>query len=242
MPPILGACVGSFILVVVLRYPAMQGILRGRSVCPACHRPIATRDLVPIVSWVLLKGRCRACAAPIGWHYPVVELAAAALAAWAAMLYSGWQLWTSCGLGWALLALSLIDLRSFSLPDFLTLPILAAGLAVTAWTWPPALPAHLLGAALGYTALAGISWLYRRLRGRDGLGLGDAKLLAAGGAWLSWQSLPDVVLIAAVLALAVAIGASLVRHLPLSATTRVPFGPFLAAAIWLVWLYGPLPL
>lgn len=242
LPVILGPFVGSFLLVTVLRYPALEGVAFGRSTCPACHSAIAARDLVPLLSWALLRGRCRACAAAIGWRYPAVELAAAAIALWAATAVSGWLLWVTCALGWALLALSLIDLRCYRLPDFLTLPVLVAGLAVIAWAWPAALPGHLLGAALGYAALAGIGWLYRALRHRDGLGLGDAKLLAAGGAWLSWQALPGIVLTAALLALVAVLIMRLVRRVPLSATMRVPFGPYLAAAIWLAWLYGPVEL
>ena len=240
LPVVFGPFVGSFILAAALRYPGMEGFAAGRSICPACGRPIAPRDLVPVVSWILLKGRCRACAARIGWHYPAVELAAAVLALWAATAASGWLLWASCALGWALLALSLIDLRCYRLPDFLTLPTLVAGLAVAASAWPAAFTDHLLGAVLGYAMLAAIAWLYRRLRGREGLGMGDAKLLAAGGAWLSWQALPSVVLVAAVLALAVVLGLAVLRRSPVSAATRIPFGPYLAAAIWLVWLYGPI--
>jgi leader peptidase (prepilin peptidase)/N-methyltransferase len=242
LPVIMGPFIGSFLLVAVLRYPTMEGVAFGRSTCPACRSTIAARDLVPLVSWALLRGRCRDCAAAIGWRYPAVELGAAAIALWAATTASGWLLWVTSAFGWALLALSLIDLRSYRLPDFLTLPLLLAGLAVIAWAWPTALPDHLLGAALGFAVLAGIGWLYRVLRGRDGLGLGDAKLLAAGGAWLSWQALPGIVLVAAVLALAAALTMHLARRMPLSAATTVPFGPYLAAAIWLAWLYGPLEL
>ena len=153
-------------------------------------------------------------------------------------VFSGWSLWATCALGCALLALSIIDVRTYRLPDLLTLPVLAGGLSVAAVAQPEALPAHLLGAAAGYAALAGIGWLYRAARGRDGLGRGDAKLLAAGGAWLSWQALPMVVLIAAALALLVTVLSQLARAGSLSAEMRVPFGPYLAAAIWLVWIYG----
>jgi leader peptidase (prepilin peptidase)/N-methyltransferase len=242
LPVILGPFIGSFLLVTVLRYPEMHGVALGRSTCPACHSTIAARDLVPLLSWTLLKGRCRNCAAAIGWRYPAVEIGAAAIAVWAATATSGWLLWATCGLCWTLLAASLIDLRCYRLPDFLTLPLLAAGLAITAWASPLDLTDHAIGAALGYTVLAGIGWLYRALRGRDGIGLGDAKLLAAGGAWLSWQALPGLVLVAALLALAAAAAIRLLRHEPLTAATRVPFGPYLAAAIWLAWLYGSLEL
>ena len=239
---ILGPFVGSFLLVAVLRYPELTGFAFGRSICPACRSPIEARDLVPLLSWVRLKGNCRNCTAAIGWYYPAVELAAAAIVVWAATAMSGWLLWASSALGWALLALSLIDLRCHRLPDFLTLTTLLAGLSVTLFAWPASLPEHLIGAVLGYAALAGLGSLYRVLRGCDGIGLGDAKLLAAGGAWLSWQALPGIVLSAAVLALLATLTVRLVQSAPLSATTRVPFGPYLATAIWLTWLYGPLEL
>jgi leader peptidase (prepilin peptidase)/N-methyltransferase len=242
LPVILGPFVGSFMLVPVLRYPGLAGVALGRSACPACASVIAPRDLVPIFGWILLKGRCRDCAAPIAWHYPAVEIAAAEIALWAATAVSGWELWVGSALGWTLLTLSLIDLRCYRLPDFLTVPLVLAGLGVTAWAWPDELSGHLLGAGLGYSALAGIGWLYKALRGRDGLGLGDAKLLAAGGAWLSWEALPGLVLLAAALALAVTAATRLVQGAPLSAATRVPFGPYLAVSIWLAWLYGPLSL
>jgi leader peptidase (prepilin peptidase)/N-methyltransferase len=243
LPVLLGPFIGSFLLVTVLRYPGLEGAAFGRSACPSCRATLAARDLVPLLSWLFLKGRCRACAAAIGWQYPAVELAAASLALWAATTVSGWWLlWATCVLGWTLLALALIDFRCQRLPDFLTLPLLLAGLAVGAAAWPAALTDHAIGAAAGYTALAAIARLYRRVRGRDGLGLGDAKLLAAGGAWLSWQALPMVVLTAATLALVVEIIGRAARRAPLSAATRVPFGPYLASAIWLAWLYGPLEL
>jgi leader peptidase (prepilin peptidase) / N-methyltransferase len=235
-----GPFVGSFLFAGALRYPQMRGFTTGRSACPACGHPIAARDLVPIVSWALLRGRCRACAAPISWQYPMVELAAAAIPLWASTELSGAVLWIGCGLGSALLVLALIDLRCFRLRDSLTLPLLVAGLIVTALVWPADLPDHLLGSVLGYTALAAIGWVYRSMRGREGLGLGDAKLLASGGAWLSWQALPSIVTIAAMLALTVVLVAWTLREMPPFATTRMPFGPYLAGAIWLIWLYGPL--
>ena len=238
VPVVLAPFIGSFGFALALRYPDFGGFVAGRSVCPTCRHQLAARDLVPVVSWLLLRGRCRYCAAAIGWHYPAAELGAAILALWATTVFSGWLLWATSALGWALLALSIIDLRTYRLPDLLTVPILAAGLGVAAIAEPETIFDHLLGAAAGYAALAGIGWLYRAARGRDGLGCGDAKLLAAGGAWLSWQALPVVVLIAATLALLVTGLSQVAQKRSISADMLVPFGPYLAAAIWLVWIYG----
>lgn len=132
-------------------------------------------------------------------------------------------------LGWA----ALIDARQQILPDFLTLPLMPAGLLL-AWLQPPGLAARIMGLLAGYLAFAGTAWAYRRLRGRDGLGLGDAKLLGAAGAWVGWQGLPSVVLLGAIGGLVWALAARL------PADRTLPFGPFLAAAFWLVWYFGPL--
>jgi leader peptidase (prepilin peptidase) / N-methyltransferase len=147
-------------------------------------------------------------------------------------------------LGATLVALSIIDLATLRLPDALTLPLIAAGLicaAVFRWDGSSALDlrGRIAAAALGYGLLYGVAWLYHRLRGRHGLGLGDAKLLAASGAWLGLEGVSPTLLVASLSAL----GAALVSYLagrPLTAETRVPFGPFLAGATWLIWLYGPL--
>lgn len=149
--------------------------------------------------------------------------------------------WAAAGLGWTLLALAVWDLRCGLLPDRLTLPLLLAGLAATALLSPARLEAHLLGAATGFLSLAALRALYRRLRGREGLGLGDAKLLAAGGAWLGWEGLASVVLWAC----ATAVLSLLPGHLAgrrLTRHTSLAFGPWLALGIWLVWLLGPLTL
>lgn len=176
---------------------------------------------------------------------PLRPLRTAALAAafllpplWAATVLAGpVPLAASSVLGWALLALAWTDWRSLRLPNLLTLPLLAAGLAATALLAPDALAAHLLGALAGYAVLAAVAHLYRRHRGRDGLGLGDAKLLAAGGAWLGWQALPGTLLLACLLALAALLALRLAGRRGL-AQAVLPFGPALALAIWLAWLYG----
>jgi leader peptidase (prepilin peptidase)/N-methyltransferase len=230
--------VGSFLGVAIERLPAGRPIAFGRSRCDACGATLGARDLVPVVSWLRQRGRCAYCKAELGAFYPIIELAALAVALSAAWVLSGWLLLVSCALGWTLLTAAAIDQRHFLLPDVLTLPLIPAGLAV-AWAIDPALLVpHALGALTGFAAFATIAALYRRVRRREGLGLGDAKLLAAAGAWLGWQALPGMVVLAALCALAVALARALTGD-RVSATTRIAFGGYLALAFWLVWLLGP---
>lgn len=238
---------GSFLANLAVRLPAGAGIVRGRSRCPHCATTLGVADLVPILSWLVLKGRCRHCRAAISPFYPLFEAACLAIALWAALVVPGWPVWPACLLGWLLLTLAEIDRCHLLLPDVITLPLLGLGLAVTFVLAPYRLPAHAIGAAAGFAAFALIAWAYRRLRGRDGLGLGDAKLLGAAGAWLGWQALPTVVAFAAGLALAAVLANRAAATLrgagavpAIAADRQIAFGPFLSAAIWLVWLYGPL--
>ncbi len=240
VPPVVAApFIGSFLGLLIERLPVGGAVLTGRSTCPSCHHPLGVRDLVPIVSWFSSRGRCRYCAAEIGRFYPAIELAAVGVVVWAATELSGWLLWASCALGWLLLALAAIDQRHRVLRDELTLPVILGGLGVAYMVDSGVLGEHAIGAAAGFASFAAIGWLYRRLRGREGLGLGDAKLLAGAGAWVSWQGLPSVVLLAGASALAVAL-IDWRRGRSLSSTTRVPFGPYLCLGAWLVWLYGPI--
>ena len=193
---------------------------------------------MPVLSWLWQKGRCRYCGHRLGWFYPGVELAALAVAL-SAVLVDGDGAWLDCLLGWWLLTLGWIDLRRWLLPDVLTLPLVLAGLVAAAVFDPAGLMQRALGAALGYTSLAAVAALYRKLRGREGLGGGDAKLLAASGAWVGAAALPQVILLAALSALLVAAGLRL-TGVRLRASSAVPFGPFLALATWVVWLSGAL--
>jgi len=236
---VLAPFVGSFLGVVVERLPAGRPLLLARSTCDECGRRLGPRDLVPLISYIARGGRCGCGRIRLSPFYPAIELAALAVAASAAWVLSGWLLWVSLALGWTLLALAAIDLRHYLLPDVLTLPLIPAGLAVALALDPTLLPAHLLGALLGFATFVIIGQVYRRLRGRHGLGLGDAKLLAAAGAWLGWAALPSVVVIGAVLALALALAQAL-GGAKLVLTGKLAFGPHLALALWLVWLFGPL--
>ena len=226
---------GSFVGTVVLREPAgWRGLLRGRSRCPACGTRLSARDLIPLVSWVAARGHCRHCAAAIPAFYPLIELAAALIGAVALAAIEPPASVLAALLGWWLPALALIDLRSWRLPDALTLPLIATGVGAAASGLLPAadLLLSLAGAAAGYLALAAIAWGYRRLRGRDGMGLGDARLLAGAGAWLGIEPLPWLVLMAAVLGL----GLALARARPVRPETAVPFGPPLALSFWMLFL------
>jgi len=241
--PVILLCVapfiGSFLAVLVVRLADARPILWGRSTCDGCGCRLRALDLIPLVSWAASGGRCRHCGGRISPFYPLVELAAVGVVFWAATETSGVVLVASCALGWTLLALALIDWRAFLLPDTLTVWLALSGAAVAYALDRANFVDHVLGAIGGFLVFAAIALAYRALRGRVGLGLGDAKLLAGVGAWLTWQALPSVVLVGAAIGLGYVL-ARAVTGQALRATDRIPFGTFLAAAAWLVWLYGPL--
>jgi leader peptidase (prepilin peptidase)/N-methyltransferase len=239
--PLLAApFVGSFLGVLITRLPRRAPIAMARSACPHCGTSLDPIDLVPLFSYAVLRGRCRHCGKPIGLFHPAVELAALAVAIMAvAADPDPSRVWASCALGWTLLTLAWIDWIAFLLPDVLTLPLLLAGLAFT-WLWDPdALTDHSLAAAAAYLTFQGIALAYRRLRGFDGLGGGDSKLVAAAGAWCGFAALPLVVLASALIGLLAALGLALTGR-TVTSTTRIPFGPCIALAFWLVWTQGAL--
>jgi len=228
--------IGSFLGVVIRRLPEGRPIFRGRSRCEHCGTALAARDLVPLLSWALIGGRCRHCRHGLGLFHPAVELAALAVAGMAVAVDPPGRALLGCVLGWTLLALGWIDLRRWLLPDVLTLPLLALGLAAaTADPW--ALADRAAAALLGYGAFRAIAWTYERWRGREGLGQGDAKLVGAAGAWLGLAALPQVIFLAAALALAAA-GILALMGRRIGRQSALPFGPFLALATWAIWLAG----
>jgi leader peptidase (prepilin peptidase)/N-methyltransferase len=232
--------IGSFLGVLIRRLPAGQPVAWARSACPHCGRQLSAIELAPLVSWVVQRGKCRSCANPIGLFYPVIELAALGLAAWAAMSLPGPLLiWAGCLLGWALLAAAVIDAKHLLLPDLLVVPLIPAGILLHAWIAPDRWADHAIGAVAGFAIFAAIAVFYRRFRAREGLGLGDAKLLAAAGAWVGWVGLPSVIFLGALFGLLTALSLRLTGR-PVDRATELPFGPGLAVAFWLVWLYGPL--
>jgi leader peptidase (prepilin peptidase)/N-methyltransferase len=235
---LLAPFIGSFLGVLIRRLPRHRPVGLVRSECESCGRVLGADEMVPIASYLALGGRCRVCRAPIARFHIAVELAAVGVAAWAASAESDpRRLWAGCVLGWMLLALAWIDGEHMLLPDALTLPLILLGLAATWILYPERMPAHALGAAVGYLAFLGIALAYRGVRRREGLGQGDAKLLAAAGAWVGWAALPALVLLAALAGLGAALLAALGGR-RLHAGAALPFGPFLAAALWLMWLYG----
>jgi leader peptidase (prepilin peptidase) / N-methyltransferase len=230
--------VGSFLGLIIRRLPEGLPIVWARSRCEWCGTQLRARDLVPILSWVAAKGRCHYCRRSLGWFYPGIELAAVGVALSAVLADGGQGAWLDCLLGWALLTLGWIDIRRWLLPDVVILPLVIAGLAAAAAFEPEQLTGRALGAALGYLSLRAVAALYRVLRGREGLGQGDAKLLAASGAWVGAGALPQVILVAAISALIAAASLRL-AGVRVTARSALPFGPFLALATWILWLYGP---
>jgi leader peptidase (prepilin peptidase)/N-methyltransferase len=239
IPIVAAPFVGSFLSVLAVRLPEGEDVVVSRSRCRSCGTALTPLELMPVLSWLAQGGKCRTCAAPIGWHYPVIELAALGIAVWAAFTMQGALLWISVALGWTLLALAAMDLRALVLSDYLTLPLIPTGLAVIAWLDIERVPNHLAAAALGGLLIVAVAWAYRRLRGRDGLGMGDAKLMAAAGAWVGLEGLGAVMLygVAVTLILVLVKSASGDK---VAAETAVPLGAGLAAGLWLVWLYGPI--
>lgn len=237
---LLGLLAGSFLGLVSVRLPAGRGVVLGRSRCGGCDRVLSPLQLIPVVSYGLSRGRCAACGSPIPLRYPLMELAAAGIGAWAGLSQPGLApaILTAL-LGWQLLLIAVVDGEHFWLPDILTLPLLASGLAAAALLDSHRLLDAAVGAAVGFAGLWLVAFLYRRLRGREGLGGGDPFLLAAGGAWVGWLGLPTVLIWASAAGLSLVLGRAATGR-SVSGSDRLPFGVFLGAGIWLTWLFGPL--
>lgn len=228
--PLIGSCLG----LLTLRLPAGEPVGAARSACGGCGRKLAPVDLIPLVSWAALLGRCRTCRTAIPLRYPLIEAGCAVIGLWAALAFDGAFAVTAAGFGWMLLLIAIIDAEHFWLPHRLTAPLAIAGLAAAGLLAPETLLDRGIGAAAGWSLLVLVAVAYRRLRGREGLGGGDPMMLAAVGAWTGWQGLPSVLLIASVAGL---LAALLLRRL--EADARMPFGTLMAAGGWLVLLYGP---
>ncbi len=237
--PLLAApFVGSLLGVLIARVPIGAPVLWARSRCDHCGHVLAVQELAPLLSFVALRGRCRRCRAGISPFHWQVELAAILVPASAALAgMHGPALWAACVAGWLLLALAWIDAQTLLLPDALTLPLAISGLLATFWLARFALLDHALAALLAYFLLREAAVFYRWLRGRDGFGGGDPKLLGAIGAWVGLADLPLVLLGAALAGLGWALLLRL-RGDRIGLATAVPFGPFLALSGWAVLLAG----
>jgi leader peptidase (prepilin peptidase) / N-methyltransferase len=257
---VLGLCVGSFLNVVIHRLPRMLeqqwrrdsaellevplpdageplSLARPRSRCPQCGHLIRWYENIPVVSWIVLRARCSACKTPISWRYPGVELLTAALfagVAWKVGPQPVALAW--CAVMATLVALTFIDWDTTLLPDQLTQPLLWGGLIAAALGWTIPLSTALWGAVAGYLALWSVYWLFKLTTGKEGMGFGDFKLLAALGAWLGWSTLLPIALIASVIGAVVGIGMKMVSSL--REGRYVPFGPFLAGAGVFVYFMG----
>jgi leader peptidase (prepilin peptidase)/N-methyltransferase len=258
---VLGLLVGSFLNVVALRLPVMMvrawrrecvellgggspssadepfSLLQPPSRCPHCGRAIRAWENIPVLSWLLLRGRCSACAKPISIRYPIVE-ALTGLLSWvvASQLGGGWPLAAALLLTWALIALTVIDIDHQLLPDQITLPFLWLGLLLNAFGVFADPVSAILGAVAGYLSLWSVYQVFKRLTGKEGMGYGDFKLLALFGAWLGWQMLPQIVLISALVGSVV--GVTLIALRRHERSVPIPFGPYLAAAGWIALLWG----
>lgn len=237
---LLGVIFGSFIATIVVRWPQGRSVARGRSACDQCGRELGPARLVPLLSYTWQRGRATCCGGRIDPVHPLTELLAGAIGAISVAVVPDLPSAIATAVfGWLLLALAMLDLRHFWLPDKLTATLALAGVAVGLIGITPALVLQLVGGAVGFLLLAGVRLGYRRLRGREGMGGGDPKLFGAIGLWLGIRTLPLVLLGAALLGLLAGL-AMLLAGRRMGATSRLPFGPFLAVSAWAMWIaiYG----
>ena len=256
---IFGLLIGSFLNVVIHRLPIMMqresdnyvahesgqplphtdryNLVVPRSACPQCKHQIGALENVPVLSYLVLHGKCASCKTPISARYPIVEAFTGLLSALLIWHFgSGWAGLATLVFAYLLIAMTFIDADTQLLPDDLTLPLLWLGLLLNIFGLFAPLSEAVIGAAAGYMSLWLVNWAYKLLRGQDGMGYGDFKLLAALGAWLGWKMLPVIILfsslVGAVVGIVLIIVARRGRDIP------IPFGPYLAAAGLLALLYG----
>jgi len=259
---LLGLIIGSFLNVVIYRLPKMmerewrqecaeyfpesniqvpEGKLTlstPRSTCPSCQTPLRIMDNVPVISWLLLRGKCAHCQVPISARYPLIELLTAAMSFLVAQHF-GFSYFTIALLffSYVLIAATFIDLDTMLLPDQLTLPLLWAGITLSLiGISPVSLQDAIIGAIAGYLALWSVYWVFKLATGKEGMGYGDFKLLAALGAWLGWQLLPLIILLSSLVGLV--FGIIQLRLKKQGIDKAFPFGPYIAIAGWIALLWG----
>lgn len=259
---IVSLMVGSFLNVVIYRLPIMMerswqheyqsyfqpdqtndatnttfNLIKPDSTCPHCQHKIRAWENIPLISWLYLRGKCSQCKKPISARYPLVELATGLLSLLVAWHFGfGMQAFAAVFFTWCLIAMTFIDLDKMLLPDQITLPLLWLGLLLSTNGLFVNTTDAIIGAAAGYLCLWSIYWGFKLLTGKEGMGYGDFKLLAALGAWLGWQQLPIVVLLSSFVG--AVIGVSMIVIQGKDKTQPIPFGPYLAIAGWLTLLYG----
>ncbi|MGZ5201434.1 MAG: prepilin peptidase [Telluria sp.] len=256
---VFGLLIGSFLNVVIYRIPKMMqresdnyvanelgkelphtdrfNLMVPRSACPHCGHQITALENIPVISWLFLRGKCSACKAPIPARYPAIELLTGLLSGLMVWNFgSGWMGLATLVFLWLLIAMTFIDVDTQLLPDDLTYPLLWIGLLLNLdGTFVPLRDA-VIGAAAGYLALWSVYWLFKLATGKEGMGYGDFKLLAALGAWLGWKMLPTIILLSSVVGAIV--GISLIVFARRGRDKPIPFGPYLAAAGLIALLYG----
>jgi len=257
---ILGLVVGSFLNVVIHRVPKMlqndwqrdccdlleldnkdsagtYNLLKPDSHCPKCKSPIKPWQNIPIVSYLFLQGRCQQCKDPISIRYPIVELCTGLLCGYIAYLYGySEQTVAALFLTWALVSLTMIDVDHQLLPDNITLPLLWLGILINSQGVFTDLSSSVFGAMAGYGILWSVFWLFKILTGKEGMGYGDFKLLAALGAWMGWQALPLIIIMSSLVGAVIGIAGILIQGR--DKNVPIPFGPYLAIAGWIALIWG----
>ncbi len=232
--------VGSFLSLLVHRIPQSAQWVFGRSHCPQCGQSLRPFDLVPLVSFAAMRGKCRYCGQSIPMMYLIIELLAVAVCLWAIAQVPTHLVWPTCILGWTLLVLSAIDFQHRILPDGLNIFLALTGVATCVLYYSDQLLVQSAGALLGFAIFFAIGEIYQRVRGRPGLGMGDAKLMAAGGFWIGAPGILTALLIASLSALTFVALANAACKQPLQRHSKIPFGPFLSLGIWTGWMLGPI--
>ncbi len=251
--------IGSFLNVVIHRLPKMlerqwrdeltelngqeiaaaprYNLMVPRSACPACNHPIGALENIPLVSYVVLRGKCSACRTGISPRYPFVEALTGVLSGYVAWRYGfSWHTLAALVFVWSMIALAFIDLDTFYLPDDITLPLVWAGLIANMAGLFVDLQSAVIGAIAGYLALWVVFWSYKFATGKDGMGYGDFKLLAAIGAWLGWKMLPVVILLSSLVGAIV--GISLIVFARHGRDVPIPFGPYLVLGGLIALFWG----
>lgn len=218
-------------------FPAKYNLIVPGSACPKCNTTIKPWHNLPIVGWLMLRGRCASCSMPISPRYPVIEAITGLAIAYLALHFGpSWQFALATLLTFALLTLTFIDLDEMLLPDQITLPLLWLGLLINLnGTFATSTDA-IIGAAAGYLSLWSVFWGFKLLTGKEGMGYGDFKLLAVFGAWLGWQLLPLIILLSSVVGAVV--GIAMIVNKKINSGNPIPFGPYIAIAGWIAMLWG----